>query len=114
LKIYVKNFWVGNGAFNAFENSTAEFEGSYNFLGNSGTFAIAIKLTDNKPKNKSGGCEITLNGETDSGAKYRVRDQKLTLTTKLNNKAIDVYPSQGGTQIDGVSGHDVWIGHWGG
>ena len=65
------------------------------------------------PAGSSGSCEITLNEETDNATTYRVDGQKLTFTTRLNDTPVAVYSSEGGTQIDGISGHNVWIGQWG-
>ena len=39
-----------------------------------------------------------------------VSGNKLILTTTLNPTPVSVYTSQGGTQFDGVSGHNLWIG----
>jgi hypothetical protein len=112
LKIYIGAFQIGTGSFEAFDDFHAEFTGSYVVLGQPGTLTIGIWLNDDNPGSSSGPCEITISGKTDDAATYRVNGPKLTLTTKLNDTPVDVYGSQGGTQIDGVSGHNIWIGQW--
>jgi hypothetical protein len=54
--------------------------------------------------------EVTFNGQTDNAATYQVNGHKLTFKTTLNPVSIDVHASQGGTQVDNVSGHNLWIG----
>ena len=111
LSIYVGVFSVGSGTFTTFTAGQATFSGSYNAFGQSGTFTISIQpLT--AQSNSSGTCQLTLNGTADNAAKYQIDGNKLTLTTTLNPGPVDIYPSQGGTQIDGVSGHSLWIGVW--
>ncbi len=109
-KIYLSSYSVGSGNFQTFTSTQMDFAGSYQVFLISGNFTIEIKLTDNNPAAASGPCEITLNGQTDSAATYQVNGQKLTFTTNLNPTPIDIYASQGGTQVDNVSGHDLWIG----
>jgi len=113
LKIYIGIFQIGSGSFVSFDDFNAKFTGSYEVVGRPGTFTIAITLSDANPAGSSGSCEITLNEETDNATTYRVDGQKLTFTTRLNDTPVAVYSSQGGTQIDGISGHNVWIGQWG-
>lgn len=113
LKIYVGFFQIGSGTFKTFNDFQTEFTGSYVILGQPGTFTIGIRLTDDDPASSSGPCEITLSNQTDDAATYEISGQKLTFTTKLNDTPIDVYVSKGGTQVDNVSGHNVWIGPWG-
>lgn len=113
LKIYVFIAQIGSGSFQTFDDFQAKFVGSYEVGGQPGTFTIAISLTDHNPASASGGCEITLNDKTDKVATYHASGQKLTITTKLNDTPIDVYVSQGGTQVDRISGHNIWIGQWG-
>jgi hypothetical protein len=113
LKIYVDSFEAGSGSFNAFSDFEAEFAGTYQIFFYSGSLNIVIKLNDNNPTSPSGSCRLTLNDKTDAAATYRVDGQKLTLTTTLNDGPIDLYGSQGGTQIDGISGHKAWIGQSG-
>jgi hypothetical protein len=113
LKIYLGPFAIGSGRFDGFDDFEAKFTGSYTIVGRAGTLTIGIKLSDDSPASPSGPCEITIGGETDSAATYLVNGQKLTLTTTLNDTPVAVYVSQGGTQIDGVSGHNIWIGRWG-
>jgi hypothetical protein len=110
LKIYVGFFEVGSGTFSVFNDAEVDFAGSYQTFAQSGTFAIRIRLTDNDPAAISGSCEVTLNEDVDDAAKYEVHGAKLTVATTLNPTPVRVYRNQGGTQIDGVSGHDLWIG----
>jgi hypothetical protein len=110
LKIYFGIFQIGSGKFSAFSDFQTDFAGSYNALGKSGTFTIAINLTDQDPASTSGPCKVTLNGKSDNAATYQVSGQKLALTTALNDAVLDVYVSQGGTQVDNISGHNIWIG----
>jgi hypothetical protein len=109
-KIYVGSFAIGSGNFKSFSPVQVDFDGSYQVFGTAGKFAIEIKLVNNNPGSTSGPCEITLNGQTDKAAKYQVNGQKLTFTTTLNPTPFDVYASNGGTQVDNVSGHNLWIG----
>ena len=113
LKIYVGFFEVGSGRFPAFSDTEAEFAGSYQVFGTAGTFNIRIRLTDNNKAAKSGPCEVTLNENVDTTAKYEVNGAKLMIATTLNSTPVAIYLNQGGTQIDNVSGHNLWIGQWG-
>jgi hypothetical protein len=110
LKILLGQSPVGTGTFGTFNSSQAAFAGTYQVFWYSGTLSIAIKLGGSNPAAAAGPCEITLNGKTDNAATFQVNGSKLILTTALNSTPIDVYPSNGGTQVDNVSGHDVWIG----
>ncbi len=110
LKIYVWNWQIGSGAFSAFSDFDCKFAGSYSAVGQSGTFAIGIVLTDQNPASGSGPCTVTLNDKIDSAASYQTNGQKLTITTKLNDAPLDIYPGEGGTQIDNISDHNIWIG----
>lgn len=110
LKIYVGIFSVGTGQFTNFGDFLAIFTGSYSAFGQSGTFAIAIALTDQNAASTSGPCQVTLNGKVDSAATYQVGAQKLTITTLLNTVPLDIYVYQAGTQVDHISGHSIWIG----
>jgi monoamine oxidase len=110
LKIYLAHFPVGSGSFNAFGDFVAEFSGSYSTIFASGNFTIAVSLTDQSPTSSSGPCRLTLNDQTDNAATYAVGGAKLTITTSLNSTPFDIYVSQGGTQVDNVSGHNIWIG----
>ena len=110
LKIYLAHFPVGSGNFTPFSDYSVEFTGSYSTIFASGNFTIAVTLTDQSAANSSGPCRLTLNEQTDSAASYSVSAQKLTVTTSLNNTPFDIYISQGGTQVDNVSGHNIWIG----
>jgi hypothetical protein len=110
LKIWVRNFPVGTGAFGDFSDFQATFDGSYSAFGKKGTFDIAFALTDKNPGAQSGPCTITLNGKTDNAATYQVNGGKLTITTTLNTVPIAVYTSEGGTQVDNISGLSIWIG----
>jgi hypothetical protein len=112
MKIYFGIFQIGLGTFTVFNNSEIDFSGSYRTLGQVGTFSIGIQLTNGNPTAASGPCKVMLNGDTDAAAKYRVNGQKLTITTKLNPAPVTIYPSQGGTQVEGISGHNLWIGQW--
>lgn len=51
-----------------------------------------------------------LNGQTDNTATYKVNGKKLTFTTSLNDTPLDIYVKQKGTQVDNISGHNIWIG----
>ena len=113
LKIYVGLFQVGAGSFTAFNDLEVDFAGSYEAFGQAGTFTIRIQLADGSPAAASGACQVTMNTTTDTAAKYHAKGKKLTITTTLNQTPIAIYGSQGGTQIDGVSGHNLWIGEWG-
>ncbi len=110
MRIFVGIFDVGNGSFDSFGEFDAKFGGAYDFLGQSGTFNIGVKLGDTNPASPSGPCELTLNDKTDNAATYQVNADKLVVTTTLNDAPVNVYPHQGGTQIDGISGHSFWIG----
>ncbi|UWU94928.1 hypothetical protein [Bradyrhizobium sp. CB1015] len=104
-------FKVGSGSFTSFNATMAAFTGSYNAFGSSGTFTIAIQLV-HAQNATSGTCNVTLNNSTDANAAYTVSGNKFSLQTNLNPTPIDIYVSQGGTQFDGVSGHNLWIGQW--
>jgi hypothetical protein len=111
LSIYVGVFSVGSGNFTTFTAAQATFSGSYNAFGQSGAFTISVEpLT--AQSNSSGTCKLTLNATTDNAATYQINGNKLTVATTLNRTPVDIYPSQGGTQIDGISGHNLWIGQW--
>lgn len=110
MKIWVGFFEVGSGAFTLFNDTEAEFAGSYQAFGQAGTFSLSVRLTDHNPPATSGQCEIMLNGDADAAAKYEVHGAKLTVATTLNPTPVSVYRNEGGTQIDGMSGHDLWIG----
>lgn len=110
LKIYVWNWPIGSGTFNAFNDFDCKFAGSYNAMGQSGTLVLGLVLTDRNPTSASGPCTVTLNDRTDSAARYQSSGQKLTITTTLNGSPLDIYPSESGTQIDNISDHNVWIG----
>ena len=111
LKIYVGPFEVGKGSFISFSNTVAKFSGSYNAFGSRGIFAIAIEFLNAQP-GLSGTCKVTMNDRVDGSSTYQVQGSKLTLKTALNDTPVNVYVNQGGTQIDGVSGHNLWIGQW--
>lgn len=108
--IYVGLFSVGEGQFKSFDDFRMEFAGSYQFFGKSGEFAIAVNLTDQQADSATGPCTVTLNGNTDSAAQYQARNGTLTITTTLNSTPIDLHVKDGGTQVDNVSGHNLWIG----
>ncbi|TMI99149.1 MAG: hypothetical protein E6G97_23620 [Alphaproteobacteria bacterium] len=110
LKIYVGIFRVGQGSFEDFKQFQTSFDGSYNAFGQSGTFDIKLLLSDQNAGAAHGPCAITLNGKTDSAAQYQTDNEKLTITTALNDTPIVIYRSQNGTQVDGISGHNLWIG----
>jgi len=110
LKIDLWSWQVGSGAFGAFGDFNCKFTGSYSALGQSGTLILGLALTDQNPASASGPCTVTLNDKTDSAARYQANGEKLTITTTLNTTPLDIYPSQGGTQIDNISNHNVWIG----
>lgn len=110
LKIYVGFFQVGSGAFTLFNDGEIDFAGSYQAFGQTGTFTIRIQLTDSSPAAVSGSCEVTLNASADATAQYEVHGTKLMIVTKLNPTPVAIYGNQGGTQIDGISGHNLWIG----
>ena len=112
-KIYVGAFSVGTGKFNQFGDYQAAFDGSFQFFGQSGTFIIQLVLSDHDPATNAGPCAITLNGKVDNAAQYQADSGKLTITTKLNQTPIDIYGKEGGTQVDNISGHNIWIGQWG-
>jgi hypothetical protein len=110
LKIYVGIFSVGQGTFTHFDEFAAAFNGSYNAFGQNGTFDIKLALSDRNAAAQSGPCTITLNGKTDNAARYDATNGKLVITTALNPDPIDIYVSQNGTQVDEISGHNLWIG----
>lgn len=110
MKIYVSFFNVGSGTFGTFTDFDANFAGTYDFMGQLGKFAINVALTDQNPASGSGPCTVTLNDKTDGAARYQTNGQKLTITTKLNDAPLDIYPGEGGTQIDNISDHNIWIG----
>ncbi len=112
LKIYVGLFKVGSGSFTSFTPTQAAFSGSYEAFGNSGNFAIVIQLL-NAQNAAHGSCKVTLNNSVDATATYAIAGSKFSLQTGLNPTPIVIYKSQGGTQFDGVSGHNLWIGQWG-
>jgi hypothetical protein len=109
-KIWVGFFSVGTGTFTQFSDFQAAFDGSYSAFGQSGTFDIQLALTDKNAGAQSGPCTITLNGKTDNAATYQADSEKLTITTTLNAEPIDIYTKQNGTQVDNISGHNLWIG----
>jgi len=113
MKIYVGIFEVGSGTFTVFSDSEIDFVGSYHAFGQAGTFSIRIQLADGNPAATSGRCSVTLNAATDSVAKYHADSTRLTINTTLNPTPVLIYGSQGGTQIDGIPGHNLWIGQWG-
>jgi hypothetical protein len=114
LKIYWGDLDIGSGAFGAFSDFAAKFAGSYDALGQSGTFTISIALTDQNPASAFGPCTITLNDKTDGAATYQASGQKLTVTTTLNDAPLEIYPNQNGTQsgtqIDNISDYNIWVG----
>lgn len=110
LRIFLGFFDIGSGMFGSFSDFAAKFAGSYDAMGQSGTFTINVALTDQNPTSPSGPCTITLNGKTDSAATYQTNGAKLTVTSTLNGAPLDIYPSQNGTQIDNISDHNIWIG----
>lgn len=110
LNIYLAHFPVGSGSFGTFTDYLVQFAGSYSTIFSSGNFAIAIGLIDQNPASSSGPCKVTLNSQTDNAAIYSTNGQKLTITTSLNTTPFDFYVSQGGTQVDNVAGHSIWIG----
>lgn len=109
LKISIGFFDIGQGNFTVFDDTEVDFAGSYNAFGQKGTFAIRIRLTDS-PDAASGSCEVTLNAKADEAAKYEVHGIKLMIVTTLNPTPVAIYRNQNGTQIDGISGHNLWIG----
>jgi hypothetical protein len=110
LKLYVGFFQVGSGTFTVLNDREVDFAGSYQAFGQAGTFAIRIRLSDGSPAAVSGSCEVTLNGTIDASAKYEVHGVTLTIATTLNRTPVAIYRNQNGTQIDGISGHNLWIG----
>jgi hypothetical protein len=112
MKIYVGIFQIGSGTFTVFNNSEIDFSGSYQAFGQAGTFTIGLQLTNGDPAATSGPCKVMLNGNTDAAARYQVDGTKLTIATMLNQTPVTIYSSEGGTQIDGISGHNLWIGQW--
>jgi hypothetical protein len=79
-------------------------------MGYSGTFKIAVDLSDQNPTSTTGPCQVTLNDKTDNAATYQVNGQKLIVTTTLNTSPLDIYQGENGTQVDNISGHNIWIG----
>ena len=110
MKIWLGFFEVGSGNFLAFANYQTQFDGTYSALGQSGTFKIGVTLTDQNAASASGPCQVTLNNNTDNAATYQVSAAKLVVTTTLNDVPLEIYPSQNGTQVDNISGHNIWIG----
>jgi len=110
MSLYLGIFQVGSGSFQAFSDFQVRFAGSYSALGHSGRFAIALGLTDQNAQSVSGACQLTLNNQTDNAATYQISEQKLVVTTALNNTPLEIYPSQNGTQVNNISNHNIWIG----
>jgi hypothetical protein len=110
LKIWVGFFEVGSGTFRVFDDTEADFTGSYEAFGQAGTFSLRVRLADRNPTAVSGQCEVALNGNSDVAAKYEVHGAKLTVATTLNSTPVAVYRNERGTQVDGISGHNLWIG----
>lgn len=110
MNIWLGIFQVGSGSFPAFSDFQAQFDGSYSAFGQSGTFNMALSLTDRNAASTSGPCQVTLNNQTDNAATYQVSGPKLIVTTTLNDAPLDIYASQNGTQVDNLSGHNIWIG----
>ncbi|HEX4410751.1 MAG TPA: hypothetical protein VH206_18425 [Xanthobacteraceae bacterium] len=110
MKIYLGFFQVGSGSFSFFSDYQSQFSGTYSALGNSGTFAITLNLTDQDAASTSGPCHIMLNAQTDNAATYAVDGDKLSVTTTLNDAPLEIYQSQNGTQVDNISNHNIWIG----
>jgi len=71
---------------------------------------LSIKLSDQAINAGSGSCQIIVDDKVDNSARYQTEDKKITFSTSLAQSRIDVYRSQGGTQIDGLDGHNAWIG----
>jgi hypothetical protein len=113
LNIYVGFFNVGSGKFTTFNDTETEFAGSYQIFLTAGAFNIRILLTHNNPDATTGPCEITLNESVDTTAKYEVHGEKLMIATTLNETPVAIYLNNGGTQIDSISGHNIWIGQGG-
>jgi N-acetylmuramoyl-L-alanine amidase len=110
LKVYVSGFPIGEGTFQSFTHFKANFLGSYRTFFQVNPLHLVINLTDQKADAASGPCEIGVNNDVDSTATYHASAEKITFQTKLAPSPIDVYRSQGGTQIDGINGHNAWIG----
>jgi hypothetical protein len=110
LKIWVGFFEVGSGTFSLLNDTEADFAGAYKAFGQAGNFSLRVRLADPNPAATSDKCEVTLNGKADVGAKYEVHGAQLTVATTLNPTPVAVYCNQNGTQIDGISGHNLWIG----
>jgi len=104
-------FNIGTGQFSTLSDYQLGFNGAYEFMGQSGHFGLAIKLTNQNAQETGGPCAITLNGTFDNNATYQAHNGKMTITTALNDTPIDLYVKNGGTQVDNISGHDLWIGH---
>jgi hypothetical protein len=109
-KIYLGIFEVGSGSFPNFSDFQTEFDGSYAAFGHSGTFKIALNLTDHNAASTSGPCQVTLNGKADNAASYQIDSPKLVVKTSLNDTPLEIYQSQNGTQVDNISDHNIWIG----
>jgi hypothetical protein len=107
LKIYVASFDVGSGSFSAFADFQAAFAGSYDFLGQFHDRDQSLRPKWHKYIRT---VPTHLNGQTDNTATYKVNGKKLTFTTSLNDTPLDIYVKQKGTQVDNISGHNIWIG----
>ncbi len=110
LQIYVSKFPIGNGSFGAFANFQATFTGSYTLFFQQHQLQLAIALTDKDVKAVNGPCELTMNGQVDKKETYQTNNGKMTIRTALAQTPIVVYQSQAGTQLDGLDGHNAWIG----
>lgn len=110
LNISVGGFNIGTGHFNPFSDFQVGFAGSYQFFGQTGNIAIAIKLTNPDPHETAGPCAVTINGTNDNTATYQINGAQMTITTALNGTPMDIYVKDAGTQVDNISGHDLWIG----
>jgi hypothetical protein len=110
LKIYVARFPIGAGKFQSFSDFEITFIGSYTAFFQVHPLSLAIKLTDQDPNASSGPCIMTVNDNVDRSATYNTNNRKITFKTRLAQTSIDVYRSQGGTQVDGLDGHNAWIG----
>jgi hypothetical protein len=110
LTIYVAHFPIGTGTFQAIDRFQARFSGSYKTFFQTHPLNLMIKLSDQDASSASGPCQITFNDKVDTSATYKTSRGKITFSTSLAQSPIDVYRSQGGTQIDGLDGHDAWIG----
>jgi hypothetical protein len=69
LKIYVGIWLMGSGSFGTFNDSEARFTGTYEFLGQQGTFRIGIRLVGDRAK-RSGSCQMMLNGQIDNASRH--------------------------------------------